>query len=103
MNSCLTIGGASCIELRCHKPGGVSGMSGMQTVTGRLLMVQESRFRIAAAGGRVFLLTLSHSADADETDLLDYFESNTPLVVKFRGEPNAGSGIVESIIPYRQD
>jgi hypothetical protein len=75
-------------------------MSRMHTLTGRLLMVQESRFRIAAISGRVYLLSLSHSADADEGDLLDYFAANTTLDVRFRGEPNTGSGIAESVRPH---
>jgi hypothetical protein len=76
-------------------------MDDVQTLTGRLLMVQESRFRIATIKGQVYLFTLAGSSSKNETDLLDFFESKIPVVIEYQGEPGFDTGIAQSLTPLR--
>ncbi len=76
-------------------------MSGHHRLSGRLIMVQESRFRLAAATGRSCLFTLSHSSSVDEMDLLDFFKADTPVTIEYEGEPDLASGMVTTIKPLK--
>ena len=78
-------------------------MGRINTLQGCLLMVQESRFRLAAQNGQVYLFSLSHDASVDEMDLLDYFESESPVIVEYRGEPGFDSGIALGVTPLAAD
>lgn len=74
-------------------------MRNSKTLQGYLLMVQESRFRLATAGGRVWLFSLSHTASVDETDLLELYEAGVPVTIEYQGEPGFDSGIVLAMRP----
>jgi len=69
-----------------------------QRVKGRVIMVQESRFRIVTSSGQAFLFGLSHAAGVDETDLLEFYRRNIPVIVDYRGEPGLETGTAHSIV-----
>jgi hypothetical protein len=63
---------------------------------GRLIQVQEQRFRLALDDGPVYLLTLAHDAVADLQDLL---RSGQRVVVEYEGEPGLSSGVAHAVRP----
>ncbi len=67
-----------------------------KTVTGRILLVQEGRFRLIA-DGRGFLLTLAHDANIEASELCRLHEENARVVVEYEGEPNLESGIARRV------
>ncbi len=69
--------------------------------TGRILMVQESRFRLGTEDGPTLLFSLSAGASTSEMDLIDLQQANTRVVVAYEGEPNLDTGIVHSIRPVK--
>ena len=73
-------------------------MRSEQRAIGRVIMVQESRFRIVTASGQAFLFGLSHAAGVDETDLLEFYRRNIPVIVDYRGEPGLETGMAHSIV-----
>lgn len=74
-------------------------MTSMQRAIGRLIMVQESRFRLATAGGQTLLFGLAHDSGVDELQLLDLYRNNTRVAVDFLGEPGLETGIAHKISP----
>ena len=66
-------------------------------LTGRLVMVQESRFRLTTPKGQVYLLSLPPSSSISELDLLDLFDSNILLTISYQGEADFETGIVTSM------
>ncbi len=64
-------------------------------VSGRILSVQEQRFRVRADDGRVLLLRLSHSADAEDLHTLQ--EQQVRVNVEYKGAPNLASGVASSV------
>jgi hypothetical protein len=65
-------------------------------VRGRLIQVQEQRFRLALDDGPAYLLTLAHDARADLQALL---RSGTRVVVEYEGEPGLSSGVAHRVRP----
>ena len=74
-------------------------MAKTQTITGRLTMVQESRFRLAAPDGRGYLFSLSPSCLVDEIELLDLLAAAGELTVEFMGKPDFASAMALAIKP----
>ncbi len=70
-----------------------------KTMRGRILLVQEERFRLLGEGGQAYLFTLSHKAAAEADDLERWHEAGTPVMVEYEGEPNLESGVVHSVRP----
>ena len=69
----------------------------MQMVTGRIIVIQEERFRLVTDRGRGLLLTLSHQADVTVADLRRWQETGQRVTVYYRGEPNLTSGAAYSL------
>jgi hypothetical protein len=69
-------------------------------VSGRIVAVQEQRFRLLTDSGQVYLLTLAANGQLDAPMLADFRKRQTHLVVHFTGEPNLTGAIVRDI---RQD
>lgn len=67
------------------------------TVQGRIIAVQEMRFRLLTADGRGFLLTLSHRARADSSDLHRWHQGDNAVQVTYSGEPGLDSGIAREV------
>ena len=70
-------------------------------ITGRVLAVQEQRFRLLTEGGQVYLLTLAHDAPLRQTDLCDFQERNVEVSVDFQGEPNFSGGVARNVLGPR--
>jgi hypothetical protein len=65
---------------------------------GRILLVQESRFRLLTGDGRGLLLTLAHNANVDADDLHRFHREDALLAVHYTGEPNLASGVAHRVI-----
>jgi hypothetical protein len=65
-------------------------------VRGRLIQVQEQRFRLALDDGPAYLLTLAHTATADLEALL---RAGREVVVEYEGEPGLSSGVAHAVRP----
>jgi hypothetical protein len=63
---------------------------------GRIVVVQESRFRLSTPAGRSFLFTLHRGADAEL--LRRYQRDKCPVLVEYSGEPGLASGVARSVI-----
>ena len=70
-----------------------------KTVRGRILLVQEERFRLLGEGGQAYLFTLSRKAAAEADDLEGWHEAGKPVMVEYEGEPNLESGVAHSVRP----
>ncbi len=68
---------------------------------GRIIVVQEDRFRIAGDSGTGCLLTLSHKAGTNQEDLKRFRDAGTEVDVEYEGEPNLASGVALSVEPFR--
>ena len=62
-------------------------------VTGRILSVQEDRFRIMTDDGETLLLTLAKYTLVGMRDLQRWHAENRRLRVEYTGTPNLASGI----------
>jgi hypothetical protein len=72
----------------------------MKKISGRILIVQEDRFRVIAADGRGYLLALSHSARIRMADLRRYQQAGTRIQVEYEGSPNLADGIAYKLAPF---
>ncbi len=70
-----------------------------KSVRGRIITVQEDRFRIKDTAGRNYLLTLAHDSDAGIEDLEAWRLQDAEVQVWFDGLPNAESRTVSRVIP----
>ena len=77
-------------------------MKKRKIIQGRIIMVQESRFRLTGSEGS-FLLSLSSWADTDEITLLNYFDCGQAVQVEYDGEAEIDTGIAHKISPQRRD
>lgn len=66
-------------------------------ITGRLISVQEQRFRILTAEGQVYQLTLARDAPLDAADLASLHAHGSSVSVDFTGEPNYADGVAHSV------
>ncbi len=72
-----------------------------QHVKGRILVIQEERFRLLAERGQSLLFTLAHNASPDISEIERWRDADIPVVVEFEGEPNLESGVARSVRPER--
>jgi hypothetical protein len=66
-------------------------------ITGRVLAVQERRFRVKTDNGQVYLLTLAHDAPLESVDLRDLQRRQVEVTVDFEGEPNFTGGVARNV------
>ncbi|HEY0581471.1 MAG TPA: hypothetical protein VGE94_04765 [Chloroflexota bacterium] len=66
---------------------------------GRILAVQERRFRVLTVEGQVYLLTLATNAPIDELALCHFRDTRTPVQVSFTGQPNLVGGVAHAVLP----
>jgi urease accessory protein UreE len=69
----------------------------MKRVTGRIVIVQEQRFRLVANNGRGFLFTLPHNSSVTSDDLLRFRDKSQRLLVEYDGESNTISAVAAKI------
>ncbi len=67
-----------------------------KSIEGRIILVQEERFRMVDSDGRSFLFDLSHSAPATSEDLKRWSRAKAWLRVEYEGEPEMESGVVHN-------
>ena len=72
-------------------------MQARKQITGRIIAVQEQRFRLITDDGRGFLFTVAGHGDIDLTELQYLQNSATRVRVDYVGEPNVISGVAHSI------
>jgi hypothetical protein len=70
-------------------------------ITGRVLAVQEQRFRLLTEGGQVYLLTLAHDAPLEAVDLRNFEQHKVEVTVDFEGEPNFTGGVARNVLGSR--
>jgi hypothetical protein len=70
-----------------------------KTVTGRVNLIQEQRFRLILDDGRSFLFTLGHNASMDAGALETVKRKHQRVRVAFTGEPDQASGVARTIQP----
>lgn len=70
-----------------------------KSVRGRIITVQEGRFRMKSTEGRSFLLTLAHDASAGIEDLENWRLNDTEVQVWFDGLSNMENGTASRITP----
>ena len=66
---------------------------------GRIIAVQEQRFRLQTESGQGLLLTLAVNANVDGQDLDRLRAAQTRIVVEYSGEPNLATGVAHRIRP----
>ena len=67
------------------------------TIDGRIIAIQEGRFRLLTPDGRGFLFTLAHNANVDTLTLGQWHRRDRPVRVTYSGEPGLDSCIVRSV------
>jgi urease accessory protein UreE len=68
-------------------------------IRGRIVVVQESRFRMVTDRGQELLFTLSHRSPVSDRDLHHWKNSSVHVVVEYEEEPNLESGIAHLVQP----
>jgi hypothetical protein len=66
-------------------------------VEGRIIAVQEQRFRLLTDGGQTYLLTLARGAPLDAQELSELRRAAARVVVDYSGEPNLAGGVARSV------
>jgi hypothetical protein len=66
-------------------------------VQGRIVAVQERRFRLLLPDGRVFLLTLGRFATTGERELTALRDARTTVEVHFTGQPHRVGGVAHIV------
>ncbi|MFW5811104.1 MAG: hypothetical protein ACOC3W_08110 [Thermodesulfobacteriota bacterium] len=72
----------------------------LKRLIGRILLVQEDRFRLVGRTGKGYLFSMSHNARAGSRDLQQWRRANFHVLVRFSGEPNLKNGIAYSVEPW---
>jgi len=67
------------------------------TVAGRIIVVQEMRFRIVTADGRGYLFTLAKNANVDTTELRRLHARDTPVRITYVGVPGLDSCVAKRV------
>ena len=68
-----------------------------KSIEGRIILVQEERFRMVDSEGHSFLFDLSHRAPVTSDDLRAWSRAKARLRVEYEGEPEMESGIAHNI------
>ncbi len=68
-------------------------------IVGRIILVQEDRFRIVGKTGKGYLLTLSNKAGQSQADLQRFHDFDVAVRVEYEGEPNLKSGVAHRVTP----
>ncbi len=66
---------------------------------GRIILVQEDRFRVVEEKGRGYLFTLSRKSGIGQEELQRYLKAGATVILEYEGEPNMASGIALTVEP----
>lgn len=72
-----------------------------RTLTGRIIVVQEQRFRVVTDDGRGMVFTLGTFAKTTMGDLARFKAANAPVIVHYTGEPSFASGVAQRVEPHK--
>ncbi len=70
-----------------------------RVLRGRVILVQEDRFRVVGNAGKGYLFTLSNKAGINQEDLERFRDANVEVVIEYEGEPNLVNGIARLVEP----
>ncbi len=73
--------------------------SSRRQLRGRIILVQEDRFRMVANSGGGYLFTLSLKSGIDQQDLERFRDADAEVLLEYEGEPNLASGVAHSVEP----
>ncbi len=73
-------------------------MAETKTVAGRIIVVQEMRFRLVTEAGLGYLFTLARNANVDTTELRRLHARNTPVRVSYEGVPGLDSCVAKRVV-----
>jgi hypothetical protein len=73
----------------------------MRIVTGKIVVVQESRFRLVSDDGQGKLFTLAHDAGIEPQDLPDLQRAQTRVSVHFTPSPDRLAGVAHRLTEAR--
>ncbi len=73
--------------------------SSKRQLSGRIILVQEDRFRMVANSGEGYLFTLSHKSGIDQEDLERFRDADAEVLIEYEGEPNLASGVAHLVQP----
>lgn len=68
------------------------------TIAGRIIVVQEMRFRIVTDDGRGYLFTLARNANADTTELRRLHTRDTAVRVTYVGQPGLDTCVARRVV-----
>jgi hypothetical protein len=68
------------------------------TVTGRIIVVQEMRFRIVTDDGRGFLFTLARNANVGAGELHRLHARDAPVRIIYAGEPGLDTCVAKRVV-----
>lgn len=69
----------------------------IRQVTGRILFIQEERFRMVDDNGRAYLFDLAYNTSIKNETLFDWSAAGTRVTATYDGEPEFESGIVRTL------
>ena len=72
-------------------------MVAKRLATGRIVVVQEQRFRLRSDAGSWLLLTLAHDAPLDAADLCRLRDAGARGEVEYGGEPGLAAGVARGV------
>jgi hypothetical protein len=64
-------------------------------ISGHIAAIQEERIRVVGDDGRIYLFTLP--PDSDATDIRGLQERSAHVGIRFQGQPDMDTGVVEEI------
>lgn len=79
--------------------GRSTGLDRVRTVTGRITLVQESRFRLTTNEGRGKLFLLSHAASIEPQDLAGLQHDQTRVTVRYTDAREMIAGVAHDVAP----
>ena len=66
-------------------------------ISGRIVAVQEQRFRLLTDTGQVYLLRLGRHAPVDASTLAELHRRGAQVTVEYTGEPNLNTGVAHAL------
>ena len=69
----------------------------LRNTAGRLVAVQEQRFRLRTDDGQVVLLTLARDARLDGAKLAELYRRRARVAVAYSGQPNLTGGVAHAV------
>lgn len=70
-------------------------------IRGRIVIIQEDRFRLVDTTGRGYLFSLPHSTDTSPADLQRWHDAGVGVMVAYTGEPGFSTGIARQVDPLQ--